>query len=130
MLLPRYFDRTEKEEVRISSYLVMASTDPSRQILEMVAHSLHKETNPHVGTFVYTHLEQLSNSTYPCLLSWYIFIFIVNLISLRFCCKICIYFSNLFYRAKNATFALRFAKKFNPMFYYSRFLHLSGYAGI
>nr|ANB82451.1 vitellogenin [Saccostrea glomerata]ANB82452.1 vitellogenin [Saccostrea glomerata] len=99
ILLPRYFDRTEKEEVRISSYIVLASTSPSRQLLEMVAHSLHRETNPHVGTFVYTHLEQMSNSTYPCLMSW----------------------------AKNASLALRFAKKFSPMFQYSRFLQYSGY---
>ncbi|XP_062587564.1 vitellogenin-2-like isoform X2 [Saccostrea cucullata] len=99
ILLPRYFDRTEKEEVRISSYIVLASTSPSRQLLEMIAHSLHRETNPHVGTFVYTHLEQMSNSTYPCLMSW----------------------------AKNATLALRFAKKFSPMFQYSRFLQFSGY---
>ncbi|XP_061168026.1 vitellogenin-1-like [Saccostrea echinata] len=99
ILLPRYFDRTEKEEVRISSYIVLTSTSPSRQLLEMVAHSLHRETNPHVGTFVYTHLEQMSNSTYPCLMSW----------------------------AKNATFALRFAKKFSPTFQYSRFLQFSRY---
>ncbi|XP_063413841.1 vitellogenin-5-like isoform X2 [Mytilus trossulus] len=99
LLLPYYFDSQEVEEVRIASYLLIAGTSPTRPTLELIAQSLYREPNPHVGTFVYTHLEQLSNSTHPCLMSW----------------------------AKNATFALRFAKKFSPSWHYSQFFHLSSY---
>ncbi|VDI43077.1 Hypothetical predicted protein [Mytilus galloprovincialis] len=99
LLLPYYFDFEEVEEVRIASYLLIAGTSPTRPTLELIAQSLYREPNPHVGTFVYTHLEQLSNSTHPCLMSW----------------------------AKNATFALRFAKKFSPSWHYSQFFHLSSY---
>ncbi|XP_052106613.1 vitellogenin-1-like [Mytilus californianus] len=99
LLLPYFFDHQEVEEVRIASYLLIAGISPSRPTLELIAQSLYREPNPHVGTFVYTHLEQLSNSTHPCLMSW----------------------------AKNATFALRFAKKFSPSWHYSRFFHLSSF---
>lgn len=70
LLFPYFMDQEEVEEVRIGSYLVMTGTNPSRAFLEMLAQSLYRENNPHVGTFVYTHLEQISNSTHPCLMSW------------------------------------------------------------
>ncbi|XP_069127503.1 uncharacterized protein [Argopecten irradians] len=99
MLLPRFFDSTEPEPIRMVAFFMFFSAQPPRPMLEMAVTHLDHETNPNIGTFVYSLLEQYSNSSDPCLMSM----------------------------VKNSTWAMRFAKKYDPKYHYSRYLHSSLY---
>ncbi|XP_060072320.1 uncharacterized protein LOC132552189 [Ylistrum balloti] len=97
MLLPRYFDKTEPEPIRIVAFYVFFTAHPPRPMLEMAVQYLNHETNPNIGTFVYSLLEQYSNSSDPCMMSM----------------------------VKNSTWAMRFANKYDPKYHYSRYMHAS-----
>ncbi|XP_033737207.1 vitellogenin-6-like isoform X2 [Pecten maximus] len=99
MLLPRFFDKTEPEPIRIVAFYMFFSAQPPKPMLEMAVQYLDRETNPNIGTFVYSLLEQYSNSSDPCLMSM----------------------------VKNSTWAMRFAKKYDPKYHYSRYMHSSLY---
>nr|AFO66775.1 vitellogenin [Mimachlamys nobilis] len=99
MLLPVYFDRTEPEHIRIVAFYMFFIAHPHRPMLEMAVRHLDHETNPNIGTFVYSLLEQYSNSSDPCMMSM----------------------------VKNSTWAMRFSKKYDSKYHYSRFMHSSMY---
>ncbi|XP_021350891.1 uncharacterized protein LOC110448784 isoform X1 [Mizuhopecten yessoensis] len=99
ILLPKYFDRTEPEPIRIVAFLMFFTASPPRPMLEMAVQHLDYETNPNIGTFVYSLLEQYSNSSNPCMMSM----------------------------VKNSTWAMRFAKKYDSKYHYSRYMHSSMY---
>nr|ADE05540.1 vitellogenin [Azumapecten farreri] len=99
ILLPRYFDRSEPEPIRIVAFLMFFIAHPPRPMLEMAVKHLDYESNPNIGTFVYSLLEQYSNSSNPCLMSM----------------------------AKNASWAMHFAKKYPSKYHYSRYMQSSMY---
>jgi hypothetical protein len=57
----------EKTELRVACCKVIIDSMPPLALLQMIAHSLPRETNIHVASFVYSHLKSISESTLPSL---------------------------------------------------------------
>nr|XP_006812699.1 PREDICTED: vitellogenin-like [Saccoglossus kowalevskii] len=103
VLMPFYRNPDEDPEIRIVSYLAILETKPTPSIYTLLAEHLNKETSRQVGTFVYSHLMHLANTTHPCMK----------------------------YESQAAHMALRFARPFVAPFvsslHYSHGLHKSFY---
>lgn len=66
VLLPVFLDDDEDELVRIAAFTTILKCDPPAPYLYMIARSLDDEENPLVGSYVYSYLTEVSNTTYPC----------------------------------------------------------------
>ncbi|KAK3612682.1 hypothetical protein CHS0354_042208 [Potamilus streckersoni] len=99
IFMQRYFDNEDLDEIRMAGLQLIFKTEPTPSELELIAQSLWHETSENVGSFAYSILEELSNSTHPCE-------------------------STL---ARNATIALRLAKRFEPSQFFSSFMQVHTY---
>ncbi|KAJ8306212.1 hypothetical protein KUTeg_016757 [Tegillarca granosa] len=99
ILLPIFFDQGEDEDVRIAAYYMSTLSYPPRPVFQQIVQFLNEERNPHVGTFVYTHVKYLAQSDDPCLMNM----------------------------TKTASFALRFGKRFHPKYQFSRYFQYTSY---
>ncbi|KAL3868963.1 hypothetical protein ACJMK2_041708 [Sinanodonta woodiana] len=99
IFIQRFNDYDEIDEMRMAGLHLVFKSDPTPSELEMIARSLWHETSENVGSFAYSLLEQLSNSSHPCESTM----------------------------ARNATLALRLAKRFELNQLYSYFKQVHNY---
>nr|XP_006824894.1 PREDICTED: vitellogenin-1-like isoform X2 [Saccoglossus kowalevskii] len=92
VLSPVYHNQENTPEVRIAAFIVMMDSNITAPLLQLFAQSLHKERSQQVGSFVFSHLKSLSNSTHPLDKQ----------------------------RSRDAKYALRFAKPIAPGAHYSK----------
>ncbi|XP_070562527.1 vitellogenin-like isoform X2 [Ptychodera flava] len=64
-LMPIYHNPLEDPELRIAAYLTILKTKPTQSIYILLAENLKKETSRQVGSFVFSHLMYLSNTSSP-----------------------------------------------------------------
>ena len=57
----------EPYEVRIAAFLMTMRTKPSLTVMELIAHSLRREDNLQLGSFVYSYLRTVATSRNPIL---------------------------------------------------------------
>ncbi|XP_077980832.1 vitellogenin-3-like [Glandiceps talaboti] len=92
-----YHNQENSPEIRIASYVVIMDSNVTTPIMQLFAQSLHKERSQQVGSFVFSHLKTLSNSTNPMEKK----------------------------KAEGARYALRFAKPITPGAQYSKNMQLA-----
>ncbi|XP_054720073.1 LOW QUALITY PROTEIN: uncharacterized protein LOC129229731 [Uloborus diversus] len=66
IVAPIYFNKTEEPKLRAAAFSILLRSQPSRELLEHVAHDTWYETSKEVGSYVTSSLEYLGNSTLPC----------------------------------------------------------------
>jgi len=97
ILMPIYMNRREPSVLRIAAVHGLLSTNPERPLLELITKNLQTETSLQVGSFAYSYLQSLANSTNPCMEKL----------------------------KEDIKLALRFTREINPGLMYSKYVHLS-----
>ncbi|XP_055338826.1 vitellogenin-6-like [Paramacrobiotus metropolitanus] len=100
VLVPEFHDVTNPYQVRIAAFDIILECKPELPDLELIARSLQTEKSIQVGSYVYSKLNSMANSTHPC-------------------------FEQV---AKDASIALEFAKPFHTGFSFSKGFHFGGYS--
>jgi len=97
ILMPIYMNRREPAVLRMAAVYELMSTKPERPLLEIITKNLQTEPSLQVGSFAYSYLQSLANSTNPCLQKL----------------------------KADVKLALRFTREINPGLGYSKYVHLS-----
>lgn len=66
VLMPEFYDLTNPIQVRIAAFETIIEAKPNLPALELFARSLHTERSVQVGSYVYSKLAAVANSTNPC----------------------------------------------------------------
>jgi hypothetical protein len=67
VLTPIYMNRWENPTLRMAAVYQLMSTKPERPLLEIITKNLQTEPSLQVGSFVFSYLQSLANSTNPCM---------------------------------------------------------------
>jgi hypothetical protein len=97
ILTPIYMNRWESPALRMAAVYQLMSTKPERPLLEIITKNLQTEPSLQVGSFVFSYLQSLANSSNPCLEKL----------------------------KTDLKLALRFTREINPGMTYSKYVHLS-----
>jgi hypothetical protein len=97
ILTPIYMNRWEAPALRMAAVYQLMSTKPERPLLEIITKNLQTEPSLQVGSFVFSYLQSLANSSNPCLEKL----------------------------KADLKLALRFTREINPGMSYSKYVHLS-----
>jgi hypothetical protein len=97
VLTPIYMNRWENPTLRMAAVYQLMSTKPERPLLEIITKNLQTEPSLQVGSFVFSYLQSLANSTNPCMQKL----------------------------SADLKLALRFTREINPGIGYSKYVHLS-----
>jgi hypothetical protein len=97
ILMPIYMNRREPAVLRMAAVYELMSTKPERPLLEIITKNLQTEPSLQVGSFAYSYLQSLANSTNPCLQKL----------------------------KADVKLALRFTREINPGIGYSKYIHFS-----
>lgn len=97
ILMPIYMNRREPSVLRMAAVYELLSTKPERPLLEMITKNLQTEPSLQVGSFAYSYLQTLANTTNPCMKKL----------------------------KEDIKLALRFTREINPGLMYSKYIHLS-----
>lgn len=66
VLLPEYHDVTNHFSVRIAAFRMIMKARPDRPELQMIARGLQTEKSVQVGSYVWSKLNTVANSSHPC----------------------------------------------------------------
>jgi hypothetical protein len=97
ILMPIYMNRREPSVLRMAAVYELMSTKPERPLLEIITKNLQTEPSLQVGSFAYSYLQSLANSTNPCLQKL----------------------------KADVKLALRFTREINPGIIHSKYIHMS-----
>ena len=75
ILMPVYKNQQELPELRMAAVAQIMQTQPERAVLDQLAQQLTNERSVQVTSFVYTLLRTFANSTNPCEIRVFVFLF-------------------------------------------------------